>query len=465
MSKRRAPRRFKRGRGPASQVERAGIETAAPDCAEPTPTSGPFADLGLAAPLLASLARAGFTEPSDIQRALIPPALAGRDCLGQARTGTGKTASFTLPLLQRVKPGLGIQALVVTPTRELAAQVAEHVQMLSPKNAPRTLVVYGGTSIVGNLRELKKKVDILVGTPGRILDLIRRGSLDLRGVTFAVLDEVDRMLDIGFRDDIMNIMARVSPARQTIFVSATITKEIRVLARGLMRNPVEINVSADAVTVEKIQQDFVSVEAGDKFEALRVFLKRATPRLAIVFTRTKRGASTVSRKLELANVTCAEIHGGLTQGRRTQVLKDLRAGRLSVLVATDLASRGLDVTGVSHVVNYDIPVDPADYVHRIGRSARMGADGHALTLVTPDQGKELTNIERLINLELNEVDTFGVLQSRNRPTAQTRTPAGKVVKAHETRNASARDVKPVEAAASPTRRTLGDRYNRSGRRR
>ena len=372
---------------------------------ETDPRTGGFAELGLSGPLLTAVDRVGFQNPTDIQRELIPLALAGRDCLGQARTGTGKTAAFALPILQRVQPGHGIQALVLVPTRELAAQVGEHVQLLSPAEPPRTLIVFGGTGIGANLRELKRGVDIVVGTPGRILDLIQRGALDLRNVKLAVLDEVDRMLDIGFRDDIRRIMASVARDRQTIFVSATMTEEIRRLAHGLMRDPVEINVSADCLTVDQVRQDYMTVEARDKLGTLREFLKRTAPRLAIVFTRTKRGATKVARQLTRANVACAEIHGGLAQGRRTRVLNDLRAGRLKVLVATDLASRGLDVTGVSHIVNYDIPADPAVYVHRIGRTARMGNSGHALTLVTPEQGRELTDIEMLIDRQLDRVDT------------------------------------------------------------
>ena len=424
-----------------------------------------FTDLGLSHPLLAAVKQAGFLKPTDIQRELIPPALAGRDCLGQARTGTGKTAAFTLPMLQRVKPGHGIRALVLVPTRELAAQVGEHVHMLSPQKPPRTLVVYGGTSIGPNLRELKERVDIVVGTPGRILDLIRRGALDLRGVKLAVLDEVDRMLDIGFRDDIRRIMVKVARERQTIFVSATITDEIRRLAHGLMRDPVEINVSADCLTVDEIKQDYVSVEARAKFEALRKFLKRTTPRLAIVFTRTKRGASNVARKLGRANMACAEIHGGLAQGRRTRVLNDLRVGRLKVLVATDLASRGLDVTGVSHIVNYDIPADPTVYVHRIGRTARMGNSGHALTLVTPEQGRELTEIERLIDRELNRVDASDLVQTRVESARESSAIVEPSPAAPVPQRAPRRETVPAGAASNRPRRTLGDRFPRSRRRR
>jgi len=367
-------------------------------------------------------------------------------------------------MLQRVKPGQGIRALVLVPTRELAAQVGEHVHMLSPQKPPRTLVVYGGTSIGSNLRELKEGVDIVVGTPGRILDLIQRGALDLRGVKLAVLDEVDRMLDIGFRDDIRRIMAKVARERQTIFVSATITDEIRRLAHGLTRDPVEINVSADNLTVDEVEQDYMSVEARDKFEALRKFLKRTTPRLAIVFTRTKRGASNVSRKLGRANVACAEIHGDLAQGRRTRVLNDLREGRLEVLVATDLASRGLDVANVSHIVNYDIPADPAVYVHRIGRTARMGNSGYALTFVTPEQGGELTGIEKLINRELKCIDGSHFAHAKRAPDV----PSTSEVTSCNVSGQNVASHRDAVWGASETvgpRRTLGSPFRRRRRRR
>ena len=432
---------------------------------ETHPHTGGFAELGLSGPLLTAVDRVGFQNPTDIQRELIPPALAGRDCLGQARTGTGKTAAFTLPLLHRVQPGHGIQALVLVPTRELAAQVGEQVQLLSPAEPPRTLVVYGGTGIGANLRELKRGVDIVVGTPGRILDLIQRGSLDLRGVKLAVLDEVDRMLDIGFRDDIRRIMSNVARDRQTIFVSATITEDIHRLAHGLMRDPVEINVSADCLTVDQVRQDYMTVEARDKLGTLREFLKRTAPRLAIVFTRTKRGATKVARQLTLSKVACAEIHGGLAQGRRTRVLNDLRAGRLNVLVATDLASRGLDVTGVSHIVNYDIPADPAVYVHRIGRTARMGNSGHALTFVTPEQGRELTEIEMLINQELNQVDSSDLAPARVESARESSAIAELSAVAPVPQRAPRCETVPIGTGSARPGRTFGGRFRRSHRRR
>lgn len=424
-----------------------------------------FAELGLSRPLLTALDRVGFQQPTDIQRELIPPALAGRDCLGQARTGTGKTAAFALPMLQRVQPGHGIQALVLVPTRELAAQVGEQLHLLSPDKPPHTMVVYGGTGIGANLRELRNGVDIVVGTPGRILDLIRRGALNLGGVKLAVLDEVDRMLDIGFRDDIRRIMAHVTGDRQTIFVSATITEEIRRLAYGLMRDPVEINVSADCLTVDQVKQEYMAVEAREKPRALREFLRRTAPHLAIVFTRTKRGATKIARQLEEANVACAEIHGGLAQPRRTRVLSDLRAGRLKVLVATDLASRGLDVTGVSHIVNYDIPADPSVYVHRIGRTARMGNSGHAVTFVTPEQGRELTAIEVLINQELNPINVPRTAQTRTGSARNSSAVVESLTPLPRPQQASPRVTKGSTETDNRPRRTLGSRFPRPRRRR
>ncbi len=435
-----------------------------------TPTEGGtrtagFVGLGLSGGLLAAVERAGFHKPTDIQRELIPPALAGRDCLGQARTGTGKTAAFTLPLLHCVNRGGGVQGLVLVPTRELAVQVGEQVRLLSPDQPPRTLVVYGGTGIGANLRELKKGVDIVVGTPGRILDLIQRRALDLGRARLAVLDEVDRMLDIGFRDDIRRIMASVARDRQTIFVSATMTEDIRRLAHGLMRNPVEVNVSADCLTVDEVRQDYMTVEARDKLRVLRGFLEQTSPSLAIVFTRTKRGATRVARQLTRANVACAEIHGGLAQGRRTRVLNDLRAGRLNVLVATDLASRGLDVTGVSHIVNYDIPADPAVYVHRIGRTARMGNSGHALTFVTPEQGRELTDIESLIDQQLNRVNTPGHAPTSTAVVRESSRDADRGVIATTRKCVPRREVAATDPASRYPRRTLGSRFPRPRRRR
>ncbi|WP_320046821.1 DEAD/DEAH box helicase [uncultured Ilyobacter sp.] len=363
-----------------------------------------FADLGLSAELMETLESIGFHTPTDIQRELIPSALDGRDCLGQAKTGTGKTAAFAIPILERVKPGKGVQALVLVPTRELAMQVDEHVRMLGKRHPLKTLLVYGGTRIRGNLDRLKEdKRDIVVGTPGRVLDLIRRRALVLDNLKLAVLDEVDRMLDIGFRDDIRRILREIKGRHQTIFVSATIDDPIRRLARSFMHEPVEINVSSDKLTVDSIEQCFATVDPPQKFATLLGFLRVEEPSLVIVFTRTKRTAHEVSTKLKRAGIRCMGIHGDLNQSRRHRVLKAFRQGEIHVMVATDLASRGLDVMEVSHIVNYDIPEDASVYVHRVGRTARMGQSGYALTFVTRDQGNELTAIEMLINRELTRI--------------------------------------------------------------
>jgi ATP-dependent RNA helicase DeaD len=468
----RPPRRRRRSnRAPRDTEHAAAPQTSAP-AAE---TVDGFAALGLSRAMLSTLEHAKFHTPTDIQRELIPPALEGRDCLGQARTGTGKTAAFTIPILERIHAGDGIQALVLVPTRELAAQVGEHVGMLSPRHPLQTMTVFGGTKINGNLTRLKQPVDILVGTPGRILDLLKRRALSLRDVKIAVLDEVDRMLDIGFRDDIRRIMSYVDQGRQTIFVSATITDEIRRLSRALMRDPVEINVSADHLTVDQVDQHFVGVEPHDKLPVLCRFLKQENPRLAIVFTRTKRGASNVAKKLKQAHVNCAEIHGNLNQARRTRVLSDLRHGKLQVLVATDLASRGLDVMEISHIINYDIPEDSSVYVHRIGRTARMGNHGYALTFVTCEQGGELTDIEMLINRELIRVSPadFTVIPhaitklppAPPPPTAVTRYPVRAPAAAPPPPTSTSTPASTSTIAATKPPQTLGGRFPTRRRRR
>ncbi len=429
--------------------------------------AGGFADLGLSPELLAALEKVGFVEPTDIQRELIPPALAGRDCLGQARTGTGKTAAFALPILQRIEPGReAVQALVLVPTRELALQVDEHVRALATNSRVKTLLVYGGTRIRHNLQRLRGRRDIVIGTPGRILDLLRRGALDLRHVKLAVLDEVDRMLDIGFRDDIRKILRQIKHAHQTIFVSATIDEPIRRLARSFMTDPIEINVSEDKLTVDEIEQEYVSVDPRDKYATLLAFLRHEQPRLAIVFTNTRHAARRVAARLLRDGLECREIHGDLPQQKRERVLKSFRDARIQVLVATDLASRGIDVLEVSHIVNYDIPQDPSIYVHRIGRTARMGRAGYALTLATPEDGKALTEIEKLINSELKQLDAPWVVR-RHKLQAIVEPPAEQEdgpILPKRLLEAVSRDDELESAGVKPLPKTLGGRF-RSGRRR
>ncbi len=425
-----------------------------------------FDALGLGDELLDAVRRAGFQTPTDIQRELIPHALEGRDCMGQARTGTGKTAAFALPMLERIEPGAGIQGLVLVPTRELALQVDEHVRMLGVTRPLKTLLAYGGTKIRHNLQRLRTNREIVIGTPGRILDLIRRGALDLSRIRIAVLDEVDRMLDIGFRDDIRRILKQIKHKHQTLFVSATIDDAIRRLARSFMHDPVEINVSEDKLTVDEIQQDFVSVDPRDKYATLLGFLRAENPKLVIVFTNTRHQARRVAKRLKEDGIRCLEIHGDLQQRRREEVLKRFRAARIQVLVATDLASRGIDVMEVSHIVNYDIPEDPSIYVHRIGRTARMGQSGYALTFVTREQGKYLTEIEKLINMELHRHDAPWVVKRAPEPESQPEQAATEEEPGVPTRwtEAVQRDKSLEEKGLKPVPKTLGGRF-RSGRRR
>ncbi|MBP7936057.1 MAG: DEAD/DEAH box helicase [Phycisphaerae bacterium] len=368
--------------------------------AQATPTA--FAELGIEAPLLRALAKIGFVEPSEIQKQLIPVVLSGRDVLGQARTGTGKTAAFGLPCMQMVNRDMGLQLLVLVPTRELAVQVAAELLRLSEFLGLRIVPVYGGQRIKSQLHSLGKKPCVVVGTPGRLIDLLERGALSLGDVRFVVLDEVDRMLDIGFRDDIRLILGKTTNPHQTVFVSATLSDEIKRLAGQFTRDAVEVNVSRDEITVEEVTQVFIGVEPWDKFRLLQMVLEREQPKLAIVFCNTKRGVMKLAKRLHVEGIDAREIHGDLVQRKRERVMERFRKHNLHVLVATDLASRGIDVHGITHIVNYDIPVDSEAYVHRIGRTARMGSFGKAITFVTREQGKLLTEVEKLINLQITE---------------------------------------------------------------
>ncbi|MDX2198512.1 MAG: DEAD/DEAH box helicase [Phycisphaerae bacterium] len=376
-----------------------------------------FDELGLHPDILAALRDAKFETPSDIQRELIPHALKGQDCLGQARTGTGKTAAFAIPLLQLVKHRAGLQALVLVPTRELAVQVDQHVRMLGKQRGLSTALAYGGANAGAQIRQIADGAEIVVGTPGRVLDLHGRRALPFDGLKHVVLDEVDRMLDIGFRDDIRRILRSIKSKHQTIFVSATISDEIRKLAKTYMHEPVEINVSADELTVDKIEQGYVTVERRDKFDTLLKFMRAAKPTLAIVFCNMKVTARKVAKLLKENRIECVEIHGDLMQRKRERAMEQFRKAHVQVLVATDLASRGLDVLEVSHIVNYDIPEDTAVYVHRIGRTARMGKSGYAVTFVQPDEGKQLTDIENLINRVLPQFEDSWAPPRVARPVA------------------------------------------------
>ncbi|QOJ13525.1 MAG: DEAD/DEAH box helicase [Planctomycetia bacterium] len=439
---------------------------------EAKPIEGPpigFDDLGLDESILKSLRELKFQTPTPIQRELIPHALAGKDCLGQAKTGTGKTAAFAIPLIQLVQTGGGLQALVLVPTRELAVQVHEHFERLSKHHPVQAVVVYGGKEIQKNISALKRNPEIIVGTPGRVMDLMRRRLVDISHIRLAVLDEVDRMLDIGFREDIRRILKSIKGPHQTIFVSATIDPDIRALATTYMREPIELNVSRDSqLTVTGVDQAYVSVERHDKVASLVNWLRAETPKLALVFTNMKVTAMKLGMRLKKAGVNCMEIHGDLTQRRRDAVMKHFRASNVHVLVATDLAARGLDVPEISHVINYDIPEDPAVYVHRVGRTARAGAAGTAITFVGREEGKLLTGIEMLINKEVRHITPEWVVRtdmpadSRGAAAAPAAAPAAPAK--NRLSDALHRDPALDSMGLQPVRRTLGSRFRtRRGR--
>jgi len=382
-----------------------------------------FKDLGLKQEILDTIASRGFEHPTKIQAELVPLALTGKDILGQAKTGTGKTASFALPLLNMVTPGERFSAIVVAPTRELAVQIKQDFDQLGAGTGLTAVTIYGGQSIRTQADRLAKGPEIIVGTPGRILDMVERGYLDLSHVRFAVLDEVDRMFDIGFRDDIKRILKQCPDKRQTIFVSATMTDEIESLARRFMNDPEKLVVSSGSLTVELVKQGYVTVEPWDKKRMLAHLLTHEEPALTIVFCRMKRTVDDVVRYLSRKNIEAHAIHGDMSQGKRNSVMSQFRSGKLAVLVASDLASRGIDVEGITHVVNYDLPEDPDIYVHRIGRTARAGRDGHAWSLVTPKQGSLLTQIELLINAEIPKME-YPDFEPRPRPEDWKDEPTG-----------------------------------------
>lgn len=363
-------------------------------------SSQTFKDIGLRDSVLKSLDAEGFSKPTMIQAKLIPLVLAGRDVIGQAKTGTGKTAAFGLPLLHMVEKEGAFQAVVLAPTRELAIQIRDEMTKWGKHTPLKVVPVYGGQKISVQRDKLEKGPHIVVGTPGRVLDMIGRGYLRLDNVKFAVLDEVDRMFDIGFRDDIIKFLRKCPEDRQTIFVSATMSPEIEDLARRYMRDPEKVVTTSGSLTVQLVEQHYLTVAPWDKKRLLHHLLTHEEPALTLVFCRLKRTCDELARFLTKKGVETHAIHADMSQGRRNATMKEMKAGNLSVLVASDLASRGIDVQGISHVINYDLPDDPDLYVHRIGRTARLDRDGVAWSFVTPEQGKQLTMIEDLINAEI-----------------------------------------------------------------
>jgi ATP-dependent RNA helicase DeaD len=379
-------------------------------------TSG-FHDLSLSPGVLAALDRAGYREPTPIQAALIPEALTGRDVIGQAQTGTGKTAAFLLPFLNawRDDNRPGPQALVLAPTRELVVQVSEEATKLSPSRHCRAVPVYGGQRFGQQLSLLRRGCNIAVGTPGRVLDHLSRGTLTFAHVRYVVLDEADRMLDIGFRPDIERILRRCPSERQTLLLSATVPPPVQRLARRYMIDPVNINLSPARVTVDSIRQSYFTVDEDRKFDLLLRLFDREEPRQCIIFCERKRWVEDLYRMLRHKRSRVAAMHGDLSQPMRNRIMQGFREGKIVYLVATDVVGRGIDVVNISHVINYDIPEDPENYVHRIGRTGRIGADGIAIAFVTPEQGQHLTDIEIFINRQIPEERLEGFQAFAPRP--------------------------------------------------
>jgi len=375
--------------------------------------SGPFAEMKLSDEMLDSLAEAEYVEPTPVQAAFIPLAVTGIDVMGQARTGTGKTAAFAIPLLEMFEPGKSKRpvALILVPTRELAVQVRDECGKLTGEKQARTVAVYGGKPIRGQIDKLQRGADIVVGTPGRVIDLIQRGALMLDALDQCVLDEADRMLDIGFRPDIEKILRKCPTERQTLLLSATLPPSVVRLAKRYMKDPQQVDCSADVVAGETIEQFYFTVEQNRKLDLLRELLLREDPTQAIVFCRTKRGVDRLHKKLKKDIKGMTAIHGDLSQNERDRVMQQFRQQKTRILVATDLVGRGIDISNISHIVNYDIPEFCDDYVHRVGRTGRMGREGVAYTFVTPEEGNELTRIEIRINvlLQRDEIPGFDTL--------------------------------------------------------
>nr|WP_320116479.1 DEAD/DEAH box helicase [uncultured Desulfuromonas sp.] len=390
-----------------------------------------FNDLGLSAELLRAVADQGYSEPTPIQAQAIPAVLNGGDILAAAQTGTGKTAGFTLPVLQRLSETplsaerRPVRALVLTPTRELAAQVGASVSDYGKYLPLRSAVVFGGVKINPQISQLRKGVDILVATPGRLLDHVAQKTVDLSKVDILILDEADRMLDMGFIRDIRKILALLPTQRQNLLFSATFSDDIKRLADSLLKTPTLIEVARRNTASEQVEQRVHLIEKSRKRELLSHMIGSQNWQQVLVFTRTKRGANRLAQQLEKDGLKSTAIHGNKTQGARTKALADFKAGRARVLVATDIAARGLDIDQLPHVVNYELPDVPEDYVHRIGRTGRAGREGKAISLVCSEEKKQLRDIEKLLKRPITKEVVAGYEVSATdkataRPTSQPR---------------------------------------------
>jgi ATP-dependent RNA helicase RhlE len=380
-----------------------------------------FNSLGLSDALLKAISKKGYTTPSPIQQKAIPPVLEGKDVLASAQTGTGKTAAFTLPILQLLSQGKHlshrpVRALILTPTRELAAQILANIKEYSTFLDLRSTVIFGGVNQNPQVSQLRQGVDILVATPGRLIDLQNQGLISLSKVEILVLDEADRMLDMGFLRDIERVMKVLPPKRQNLLFSATFSKDIKKLAMGILHHPVQVEATPENTTVDAIIQKIYPVAKEKKTELIIKLITEGNWKQILVFTRTKQGANKLTESMISSGIKAAAIHGNKGQGARTKALAGFKNGSLTALVATDIAARGLDIPLLPHVINFELPNIPEDYVHRIGRTGRAGASGEAISLFSPDETTFLRDIEKLVGLKLPKENIKGFEPDPNAST-------------------------------------------------
>ncbi len=363
-----------------------------------------FKEFGLSEPLMRALAALGYDSPTPIQQEAIPTALAGRDQIGCAETGSGKTAAYLLPILHQqcaMKPAL--RTLILAPTRELAAQIGQSCQQLARFTSVRSAVIYGGMALGPQIKALRRGINILVATPGRLLDHLQRGTINLSNIEILVLDEADRMLDMGFLPDVRRVVSRLPKTRQTLLFSATINSGVERLAKEMLDNPVKIQIGRRATPPQQLKQTVYVVPAGSKMSLLVALLEAKQVKSALVFSQTRRSAERLAVDLKRRGYRAEALHAGRSQGQRQAALAGFRSGAFQILVATDVAARGLDIAGVSHVINYEVPNYPQDYVHRIGRTARAGSNGQAMTLVSPREHFAWEAIERFIGQPVQRI--------------------------------------------------------------
>ena len=389
-----------------------------------------FADLGLSAPILEAVIEQGYNTPSPIQAQAIPAVIAGKDLMAAAQTGTGKTAGFTLPILELLSKGAcakpkQVRTLILTPTRELAAQIDASVRTYGKNLSLSSTVVFGGVKANPQIAKLQKGIDILVATPGRLLDLYNQKAVKFDHLEVLVLDEADRMLDMGFIHDIRKVLAFLPKKRQNLMFSATFSGDIRKLAKGMINNPVEISVTPRNATATTVKQWIHPVDKSKKSALLTHLVKENAWKQVLVFSRTKHGSDRLARYLQARDINAAAIHGNKSQGARTKALANFKNGNVQVLVATDIAARGIDINQLPQVVNFDLPHVPEDYVHRIGRTGRAGSNGHAVSLVSADEIKQLLDIERLIKKKLERKLVDGYEPDHDVPTTYSKSQAKK----------------------------------------